>query len=51
VGWVGDVDGDGKSDIVWRRTDGSTALWIMNGAAVSSSALLAPAPGWTLISR
>ena len=29
---VGDFNGDGKSDLVWRNNDtGETALWLMNG--------------------
>ena len=28
---IGDFDGDGKSDILWRGSDGSTTVWIMNG--------------------
>src|SRR5262249_1788632 len=33
-----DVDGDGHSDILWRDTGGNTVVWLMNGAAVASSA-------------
>ena len=33
-----DLDGDGKGDIVWRNTsNGSTALWLLNGTAIASS--------------
>jgi hypothetical protein len=39
AGWsvrsLGDFDGDGKDDLVWRHTDGTTYLWTMNGASVS----------------
>ena len=31
---VHDVNGDGKSDIVWRNTSGDIAIWEMNGAAI-----------------
>jgi FG-GAP-like repeat len=34
---VADFNGDGKSDIVWRDTAGDTAIWLMNGAAASST--------------
>jgi chitodextrinase len=34
-----DFDGNGKSDIVWRNSaTGDNAMWLMNGAAVASSA-------------
>jgi hypothetical protein len=33
----GDFNGDGKSDIVWRDNTGNTAIWLMNGATVSSA--------------
>jgi hypothetical protein len=29
----GDMTGDGKSDIFWRHTNGSTGMWVMNGAS------------------
>jgi hypothetical protein len=33
-----DLDGDGKSDIVWRNTsNGATALWLLNGIALASA--------------
>jgi FG-GAP-like repeat len=32
-----DLNGDSKSDIVWRDTSGDVAFWLMNGAAVSST--------------
>jgi hypothetical protein len=31
---TGDFNGDGKSDLMWRNTDGSTSLWLMNGTTV-----------------
>ena len=27
----GDFDGDGKSDILWQGTDGTPAIWLMDG--------------------
>ncbi len=32
-----DLDGDGKADLVWRHTNGSAAVWLLNGTAVPSS--------------
>ena len=35
---LGDFDGDGKADIVWRNgTTGQVAIWLMNGMAISAS--------------
>ncbi|MDP5279710.1 hypothetical protein Q9Q95_12320, partial [Sphingomonas sp. DG1-23] len=28
---VGDYNGDGKSDILWRHDDGATFMWLMDG--------------------
>ena len=32
-----DFDGNGKSDIAWADTSNDIAMWLMNGAAISSS--------------
>jgi hypothetical protein len=45
TGWiiagVGDFNGDRKSDILWRSTtSGDNAIWLMNGAARDSAALI-----------
>jgi hypothetical protein len=42
---TGDFDGDGKGDILWRdATTGATAIWFMNGIAISQSANLGVIP-------
>jgi hypothetical protein len=43
---VGDFDGDGRADLVWRHTDGSLYFWKLDGAAVSAMQPL-PDPGAT----
>jgi FG-GAP repeat len=37
---VGDFNGDGNSDLLWRDTAGDTAIWFMNGTTVSSTGAL-----------
>jgi hypothetical protein len=34
---TGDFNGDGKTDILWRNSDGTVGLWLMNGAQVIST--------------
>jgi phospholipase/lecithinase/hemolysin len=47
---VHDVNGDGKSDIVWRDTGGDLAIWEMNGAAVIAAAGLGNVSGnWSIV--
>src|SRR5437016_14617461 len=39
---VGDVDGDGTGDLVWRHTQtGDVAVWLMNGAAATTGPIVA----------
>ena len=35
-----DLDGDGKSDILWRHTSGALYVWQMNGMALGDSSYL-----------
>ena len=44
VGGVGDFNGDGKPDIIWRKTSGNTnnnVVWYMNGITTASTGTLA----------
>jgi hypothetical protein len=41
---IGDFNGDGKSDILWRHTDGTTGMWLLNGTAFVASANIAVVP-------
>ena len=53
-GWdiykVGDFDGDGREDLFWRRTDGSTAIWYLNGPRVATAQFLdgVPLADWSM---
>jgi hypothetical protein len=49
-----DFDGDGKSDIAWRDTSGNTAIWEMNGTAVTNqnSSFVADVSGqWAIVGQ
>jgi len=47
VGWKivggGDFNNDGKADLLFQHTDGSLAVWYMNGTTLAGSAFLNPA--------
>lgn len=47
---AGDFDGDGKDDLLWRHTDGTTAAWYMNGGSVAAGQFLhgAALASWTV---
>ena len=36
VAGIGDFNGDGNSDILWRNTNGTLADWSMNGSQITS---------------
>ena len=46
-GWsvvgTGDVDNDGKADLVFQRTDGMIAFWLMDGTSLVSGQVLSSA--------
>ena len=42
ISGTGDFNGDGKADILWRNTDGSTNVWEMNGSSVLSAGAINP---------
>jgi probable HAF family extracellular repeat protein len=47
-----DFNGDGKSDIAWRQTGGSTAAWLMNGGQVLQSGGFGVVPtNWTIVGQ
>jgi phospholipase/lecithinase/hemolysin/sRNA-binding regulator protein Hfq len=35
-----DFDGDGKGDILWRNDNGDVSIWLMNGMAAKSTAVV-----------
>jgi Tol biopolymer transport system component len=53
IAGTGDFNGDGKSDILWRNTNGDTAIWLMtaNGTQVqvlSTTDLGIVPPSWNV---
>jgi len=57
IAGTGDFNGDDHSDILWRGADGSVAIWNVDGATVTSSALVTlpggavanPGDFWTIV--
>ena len=44
---VGDLDGDKRTDLVWRNSvTGSTALWLMNGLQPKAARIVVADPAW-----
>jgi FG-GAP repeat len=43
VSHISDLNGDGKSDLIWRNNDGSITAWTMNGTTASTKAGLSGA--------
>jgi hypothetical protein len=42
---VGDVNGDGKADIIWQNDNSRIVeVWLMNGASILSTANVAGVP-------
>ena len=47
-----DLNGDGKSDLVWRDTNGNIAVWLMNGMQIMSQAGIGSAPlTWAIVGQ
>jgi Calx-beta domain/Metallo-peptidase family M12B Reprolysin-like/FG-GAP-like repeat len=45
-----DFSADGKTDLLWSNTDGSAAIWLMNGTASTSTAqIIGAATGWSVV--
>jgi FG-GAP-like repeat len=56
IAGIGDLSGDGKSDLLWRNANGSTAVWIMDGSSIVGSGylnvngtIIAPDPSWSVV--
>jgi beta-glucanase (GH16 family) len=58
IAQIGDFNGDGTSDILWRNSGGALAEWMMNGAQIVSQQQVmfegspaAPASSWTTLAK
>ncbi|MCX7899895.1 MAG: S8 family serine peptidase, partial [Methylocystis sp.] len=50
VAGIGDFNNDGRSDVLWRRSDGLLVIWLMNGGVIQSSAVVGVAPAdWLVV--
>jgi hypothetical protein len=49
---VGDFDGDGNTDLLWRNvTNGDVAIWLMNGSTIRQTGVVSnPALTWRIVS-
>ena len=34
---MGDFNGDGRADILWRHTSGLVYLWLLNGTSITGT--------------
>jgi hypothetical protein len=49
VALVGDYNGDGMSDLLWRDNSGNTSIWFMNGVTVPTTGAVGNIPtNWTV---
>jgi feruloyl esterase len=49
IAGVGDFDGNGSADILWRDNSGNVGIWLMNGTSILSTAVLGNVPlNWTI---
>jgi hypothetical protein len=50
VAGTGDLNGDGKSDIVWQGADGTPGFWLMNGTTpIAETAVANPGSAWHIV--
>jgi hypothetical protein len=40
IAGIGDFDGNGSNDILWRDSQGNVGIWLMNGNTIMSTAVL-----------
>jgi hypothetical protein len=45
----GDLDGDGKDEMLWRNVDGSVAIWFMDGSGIADTAEFEMPMPWMIV--
>jgi tannase/feruloyl esterase/VCBS repeat protein len=49
IAGIGDFDGNGSADILWRDNAGNVSIWLMNGTQILQSTTLGNVPlSWTI---
>jgi hypothetical protein len=49
IAGIGDFDGNGSTDLLWRDTSGNVGMWLMNGTSILSSKVIGNVPSnWVL---
>jgi hypothetical protein len=43
-----DFNGDGKNDLLWRNTNGTVGMWLMNGTQFTPSSFGILPTSWTI---
>jgi hypothetical protein len=50
IAGIGDFDGNGSTDILWRDNAGNVGIWLLKGTQIQSSATLGNVPlNWTVV--
>jgi hypothetical protein len=51
IAGVGDFDGDGRTDLLWRHNSGTLAIWFLDGTTITGTATLPMiTPQWQIVS-
>jgi hypothetical protein len=49
IAGLGDFDGNGSTDVLWRDSSGNVGIWLMNGTSIMSSGVVGRMPlSWTI---
>jgi Tannase and feruloyl esterase/FG-GAP-like repeat len=49
IAGIGDFDGNGSTDILWRDTSGNVGIWLMSGTSILSTTVIGNVPlNWSI---